>query len=75
MNVVAIYDQKKEEIVLFYEGKVGEDELRETLVEKVPPYMVPERIKQVRHLVYNANGKIDRRYYKDHFSEVLEKGE
>lgn len=75
MNVVAIYDQEKEEIVLFYEGKVGEEELRQTLVEKVPPYMMPEHIKQVRRLIYNANGKIDRHYYKDHFLEVLEKGE
>ena len=66
---------KEEEIVLFYEGKVGEEELRQTLAEKVPPYMMPEHIKQVRRLIYNANGKIDRHYYKDHFLEVLEKGE
>ena len=37
--------------------------------------MMPEHIKQVRRLIYNANGKIDRHYYKDHFLEVLEKGE
>lgn len=75
MNAVAVYDGKKEEIILFYEGKTGEGELRQTLGEKVPPYMLPERIKQVRRLIYNANGKIDRHYYKDHFLEVLEKGE
>ena len=40
-----------------------------------PEGMMPEHIKQVRRLIYNANGKIDRHYYKDHFLEVLEKGE
>lgn len=61
-----IYDEKKEQIVLFYTGtQVEERAFMKTLSLKIPRYMVPGRIIYSEQMPYNANGKIDRKTLKE----------
>ncbi len=65
-----IYDNDKEKIVLFYQGEDVTDRLiRDTMNEKVPPYMIPNVMLPMEQMPKNQNGKIDRKeltaYYKE----------
>lgn len=55
-----IYDERKGKIVLYYVGSISEKELTATLKEKLPRYMIPNRILQLEKMPLTANGKIDR---------------
>ena len=55
-----IYDAKKTRIVLFYVGDPDEKELSAALAEKLPRYMVPNRITRLDAIPLTPNGKIDR---------------
>lgn len=69
-GAVAAYDGKREEIVLFYEGKMREEELREILKNSLPYYMQPSRIINLKCMPHNANGKADRKLLvKEYISE------
>jgi len=58
--VVAEPDQRT--LGAFYTGVPGAaSALRQTLRERLPPYMIPARIVWLSDLPLNANGKIDRR--------------
>ena len=46
--------------------------LRKLLAELVPKYMLPGYWHRMDNLPKNANGKIDRRWLKEHFTEVIE---
>lgn len=59
-NVCSVYDNEKKEIVLFYQGTIGENELREYLLSVIPKYMVPTIYFKLKAFPYNDNGKIDR---------------
>ena len=50
----------KGKIVLYYVGSINEKELTATLKEKLPRYMIPNRILQLESMPLTANGKIDR---------------
>ena len=60
-NVCASYDSANKQIVLFYQGDVAEDDLRDYLLEVIPKYMVPTVYHQLQRFPYNDNGKIDRK--------------
>lgn len=60
-NVCAAYDTAKKQIVLFYQGDVEEDEVRDYLLDVIPKYMVPTVYHQLQWFPYNDNGKIDRK--------------
>lgn len=55
-----VYDDVRGKIVLFYVGSMTEKELMILLKEKLPRYMLPNRIIQLEELPLTANGKIDR---------------
>jgi acyl-coenzyme A synthetase/AMP-(fatty) acid ligase len=55
-----IYDQNRGKIVLYYVGSMTEKELTLALKEKLPRYMVPNRIIALDNMPLTANGKIDR---------------
>ena len=61
VNSCASYHQQKKQIVLFYQGDVSEEDMREYLLEKIPKYMVPTIYYQLKSFPYNDNGKIDRK--------------
>ena len=59
-SCACIYDNKNSKIVMFYQGnKMKESDLLEQAKKKLPIYMLPNVIKYVDIIPYNANGKID----------------
>lgn len=55
-----VYDDARGKIVLYYVGTVEEKELVEELRERLPRYMIPNRITRLERMPLTANGKIDR---------------
>ena len=55
-----IYDGIKKRILLHYTGEIDRKELGAALREKLPSFMVPNKIKQHDMLPLTKNGKIDR---------------
>ncbi len=55
-----VYDAERGRITLFYMGETGEGELMEGLREKLPRYMLPNRILRLERLPFTPNGKLDR---------------
>ena len=47
-------------IVCFYSGDVEKKIIKELLKEKLPFYMIPKIVIQMKELPINSNGKIDR---------------
>ncbi|MCR4907994.1 MAG: amino acid adenylation domain-containing protein [Lachnospiraceae bacterium] len=60
-RVCCVYDEAKHRILMFYLGKADKKALSAFLREKLPPYMVPNSIKELVSMPLNKNGKIDRR--------------
>ncbi len=60
INVCAAYHENKKEIVLFYQGNIEDEELRDYLFTIIPKYMVPTLYYKLKAFPYNDNGKIDR---------------
>lgn len=60
-----VFDTKKNKITAFYCGSVDAKELRSLLKEKLPVYMVPQKINQVDSIPLTKNGKMDRKYFKE----------
>ncbi|MBP5446148.1 MAG: AMP-binding protein [Acholeplasmatales bacterium] len=67
---INIYDKDVDEIIIIYEGRLTEEEIRNYLATKVPDYMIPNRYVRVKQMTYNLNGKIDRAYLKAHYKEL-----
>lgn len=55
-----IYDKEKNKIVLFYVGDLDERGLVAALKEKLPRYMIPNRIIRLEQMPLTLNGKLDR---------------
>ena len=55
-----VYDKERGRIVLFYLGDPSEAELSAALEEKLPRYMVPNRIFRLEQMPFTPNGKLDR---------------
>ena len=47
-------------IVLFYVGEMEVKDLVSTLKEKLPRYMIPNRVEKLDTMPLTANGKLDR---------------
>ena len=55
-----IYDEVRGKIVLFYVGSLTDKELAVLLKDKLPRYMLPNRMIALEEMPLTANGKIDR---------------
>lgn len=55
-----LYNKEKDKIDLFYVGELAEAELYAILKEKLPRYMLPNKVKKLDRLPLTANGKLDR---------------
>lgn len=64
-----VYDKEKEKIHLFYVGDMEVKELVMILKEKLPRYMIPNRVEQLDKMPLTANGKIDRVFLKNKISQ------
>lgn len=52
-------------IILYYVGKIDEVSLISKLKDKLPNYMMPNKVYKESKMNYNMNGKVDRTYYKN----------
>ena len=60
LEVCCLYDEKKQQIVVFYQGDIDPDTLGRRCAEMLPAYMVPGKRIQLDAMPHNLNGKIDR---------------
>ena len=73
-NACCVYDNEKSTIVAFCKvsHNINEIEIRKTLTNILPKYMMPARYILLADLPYNNNGKIDRKLLK---KEYIEEGQ
>ncbi|MBE5932444.1 MAG: AMP-dependent synthetase [Lachnospiraceae bacterium] len=64
-----IYDKEKEKIVLFYVGDIESKDLIKILRDKLPRYMLPNKVEKLEEMPLTPNGKLDRVYLKKYYSE------
>lgn len=66
-NGCVVYHYQNKEITLFYENEteIAPAEFRKALASSLPKYMIPTVYHRLNLLQRNANGKIDRLYYKN----------
>ncbi len=62
-----IYDGEKGKIVLYYVGAIEEKDLAAALKDKLPRYMIPNRIVKLDEMPLTANGKLDRVTLKNYY--------
>ena len=61
----AVYDSNKKKIHLFYIGNIEQKDLQEELKEKLPVFMIPNKIHPLDEMPLTKNGKIDRNRLKE----------
>ena len=66
-NACASYDFVRKQIVLFYQGGITDENLRDYLLDVIPKYMVPTVYHQMHCFPYNDNGKIDRKRLEEEY--------
>lgn len=59
-----VMDERKHQLVAFFFGEAQTDQIRREMKEKVPVYMVPNKLLRTERLVLTKNGKTDRDYYR-----------
>lgn len=60
-RVCCVYDNEKSKLYAFYIGEIDKKELRKSLSQKLPIFMLPNVLKQIDIFPLNKNGKIDRK--------------
>lgn len=53
-----------EELILIYTGEIGEKQVKEYLQTKLQEYMIPTKFIKIDKMIFNMNGKIDRKALK-----------
>ncbi len=56
-----LFDEKHEKIVMVYTGDIEEDALKSALSMKLQDYMIPSVYIHRKDMIFNMNGKIDRK--------------
>ena len=66
-NGCIVYNQTEKQITLFYESEqeIPASEFRMQIGKVLPKYMIPTAFHHLEQLQRNANGKIDRLFYKE----------
>ncbi len=65
-----LYNKQKDKIELFYTGDTEQAQLLAVLKEKLPRYMLPNRIQRLEKMPLTVNGKIDRVYLQGEIDKV-----
>lgn len=67
-----IYDDEKDQIVMFYLGKEMTDkEIVDQLKNKLPAYMIPNVIIHLDLFPHNANGKVNKKELKENYIKEI----
>ena len=64
-----IYDKENAKIILFYVGDTTTADVMGQLKDKLPRYMLPNRIEKIDRMPFTANGKINRMALKERIKE------
>lgn len=62
-----IYDKASDKIVLYFVGDMEMKELVTILRDKLPRYMIPNKVIKLETMPLTANGKLDRVSLKNQF--------
>lgn len=62
-----LFDTKKEKIILLYCGNIEKNKIEEILKNKLQDYMIPSEFIRLEKMVFNINGKIDRKSLSDKY--------
>lgn len=73
-NACCVFNQETSDIVAFYTGAVETGDLLHKITEKLPQYMLPNKITKLENMPMNLNGKIDRPRLEKEFMEVQKNG-
>ena len=65
-----VYDKEKEKIVLYYVGDLEVKDVVSILKDKLPRYMIPNKVERLDQMPLTANGKIDRVFLKNKYQET-----
>lgn len=68
-SCAVIYDELEDKIILIYTGKITDTEIMSGISNKIPQYMYPNKIIKMKAMPLNQNGKIDRKWLKNHYHE------
>lgn len=60
IRVCCIYDEEKDKIIAFYQGKADDRTIYASLADTLPSFMIPNRFIAVEEMPLSKNGKIDR---------------
>ena len=60
---------EKEKIVLYFAGDMEKKDLVAILKEKLPRYMIPNKVEKLDVMPLTANGKLDRVYLTKYYNE------
>jgi len=69
-SCVCVFDAPADKIVLIYEGRVSENDILESIKDKLPQYMYPDVYVKVKSMPHNANGKIDRAWLQNNYKTL-----
>mgnify|MGYP004647275241 CR=1 FL=1 len=56
-----IYDAKADQLKLAYTGEIDKKEVENRLKRKLQEYMLPTEYHKMEHMLFNINGKVDRK--------------
>ncbi|MBQ1890432.1 MAG: hypothetical protein II160_06995, partial [Selenomonas sp.] len=56
-----LYDANKDQLHLVYTGGIAPNEVKMELAERLQAYMIPSIYHQRKAMLFNLNGKIDRK--------------
>lgn len=72
-SCACVYDKDKDILALVYEGGPKDTGVvLQAVINKVPTYMVPDKIIRIKEMPKNANGKIDRKYLTANLKDYLD---
>lgn len=64
-----IYHEKRQTIILLYDGSADGESIKAELKKRLPDYMIPGNIIHLDAMPMNANGKIDRQLLKENYGK------
>lgn len=56
-----VFDNKADKLILAYKGNIAESEIEKILETKLQEYMVPAEYHKMDNMLFNINGKVDRK--------------